>query len=57
MTLKAFLADPENPSSALNAIPKAVLLNAKGLAIFTVRSFHPLLQKWGVILLFELCEG
>ena len=57
MTFKAFLADPENPSSALNAIPKAVLLNAKGLAIFTVRSFHPLSQKWGVILLFELCEG
>ncbi|KAL7418100.1 hypothetical protein BDY24DRAFT_411206 [Mrakia frigida] len=34
--LKAFLADPSDPQSALNAIPKAVLLNAKGLAVFTV---------------------
>lgn len=34
--LKAFLADPASPKSALNAIPKAVLLNAKGLAIFSV---------------------
>ncbi|CED83279.1 Uncharacterized conserved protein [Phaffia rhodozyma] len=34
--LTVFLADPNQPRSALNAIPKAVLLNAKGLAIFTV---------------------
>ncbi|KDE06359.1 hypothetical protein MVLG_03267 [Microbotryum lychnidis-dioicae p1A1 Lamole] len=34
--LASFLADPANPESALNAIPKAVLKNAKGLAIFTV---------------------
>lgn len=32
----SFLADPSNPQSALNAIPKEVLLRAKGLAIFTV---------------------
>ena len=35
-TLQSFLADPEHPESALNSIPKAVLLRAKGLAIFTV---------------------
>ena len=34
--LEGFLADPNNPESALNSIPKAVLLQAKGLAIFTV---------------------
>ncbi|CAH7669287.1 hypothetical protein BY996DRAFT_4596072 [Phakopsora pachyrhizi] len=35
-TLRSFLADPEHPESALNAIPKAVLHNARGLAIFTI---------------------
>ena len=35
-TLQSFVADPENPQSALNSIPKAVLLRAKALAIFTV---------------------
>ncbi|ORY31823.1 hypothetical protein BCR39DRAFT_525563 [Naematelia encephala] len=34
--LKGFLADPTRPASALNSIPKAVLLRAKGLAIFTI---------------------
>ncbi|KAL0960767.1 hypothetical protein HGRIS_005789 [Hohenbuehelia grisea] len=34
--LDSFLADPDNPQSALNAIPKAVLQNARGLAIFQV---------------------
>ncbi|SNX82492.1 related to YSC84 - protein involved in the organization of the actin cytoskeleton [Melanopsichium pennsylvanicum] len=34
--LQAFLADPEHPDSALNSIPKAVLQNAKGLAVFSV---------------------
>lgn len=34
--LQGFLADPSNPTSALNSIPKAVLLQAKGLAVFTV---------------------
>ncbi|KIY63919.1 DUF500-domain-containing protein [Cylindrobasidium torrendii FP15055 ss-10] len=34
--LDSFLADPENPESALNAIPKAVLQRARGLAIFQV---------------------
>ncbi|KAH9812775.1 hypothetical protein DFH28DRAFT_977891 [Melampsora americana] len=34
--LQSFLADPENPESALNSIPKAVLQNAQGLAIFTI---------------------
>ncbi|WFD30887.1 hypothetical protein MSPP1_001911 [Malassezia sp. CBS 17886] len=34
--LQSFLADPYNPDSALNAIPKAVLQQAKGLAVFTV---------------------
>lgn len=29
-------ADPSHPQSALNAIPKAVLLNAKGIAVFQV---------------------
>lgn len=29
-------ADPDHPDSALNAIPKAVLQNAKGLAVFSV---------------------
>lgn len=30
------MADPEHPDSALNSIPKAVLQQAKGLAIFSV---------------------
>lgn len=34
--LDSFLADPDRPESALNAIPKAVLQNARGLAIFQV---------------------
>ncbi|KAI9059264.1 DUF500-domain-containing protein [Trametes coccinea BRFM310] len=34
--LASFLADPEHPESALNAIPKAVLQRARGLAIFQV---------------------
>ncbi|GAA5929141.1 hypothetical protein JCM1841_005148 [Sporobolomyces salmonicolor] len=34
--LQSFLADPNHPESALNAIPKAVLMKAKGFAIFTV---------------------
>ncbi|KAA1469666.1 DUF500-domain-containing protein [Dentipellis sp. KUC8613] len=34
--LASFLADPENPQSALNSIPKAVLSRARGLAIFQV---------------------
>ncbi|CDO74741.1 hypothetical protein BN946_scf184968.g1 [Trametes cinnabarina] len=34
--LASFLADPEHPESALNAIPKAVLKHARGLAIFQV---------------------
>ncbi|CAO1623560.1 unnamed protein product [Parajaminaea phylloscopi] len=34
--LQGFLADPNHPDTALNAIPKAVLDNAKGLAIFSV---------------------
>ncbi|KAG8969176.1 hypothetical protein FRC03_004129 [Tulasnella sp. 419] len=34
--LESFLADPSHPESALNAIPKAVLQRARGLAIFTV---------------------
>ncbi|KAF8650120.1 hypothetical protein AX16_005357 [Volvariella volvacea WC 439] len=34
--LDSFLADPERPESALNSIPKAVLLQARGLAIFQV---------------------
>lgn len=34
--LQAFLADPDHPDSALNSIPKAVLQNAKGLAVFSV---------------------
>ncbi|KAH8825017.1 DUF500-domain-containing protein [Flagelloscypha sp. PMI_526] len=34
--LDSFLADPERPESALNSIPKAVLHNARGLAIFQV---------------------
>lgn len=29
-------ADPEHPDSALNSIPKAVLQQAKGLAVFSV---------------------
>jgi len=29
-TLQSFLADPNHPESALNAIPKAVLNKAKG---------------------------
>ncbi|KAI0826792.1 DUF500-domain-containing protein [Trametes gibbosa] len=34
--LESFLADPEHPESALNAVPKAVLQRARGLAIFSV---------------------
>jgi len=34
--LESFLADPSQPESALNAIPKAVLQRARGLAIFQV---------------------
>lgn len=34
--LQAFLADPNHPDSALNSIPKAVLQQAKGLAVFSV---------------------
>lgn len=34
--LQSFLADPQHPDTALNAIPKAVLENAKGLAVFSV---------------------
>lgn len=34
--LQSFLADPTHPDTALNAIPKAVLNNAKGLAVFSV---------------------
>jgi len=34
--LGSFLADPNHPESALNAIPKAVLQKAKGLAVFQV---------------------
>ncbi|KAF8903105.1 hypothetical protein CPB84DRAFT_1774837 [Gymnopilus junonius] len=34
--LDSFLADPEQPESALNSIPKAVLQRARGLAIFQV---------------------
>ncbi|KAG8757296.1 hypothetical protein FRC14_002179 [Serendipita sp. 396] len=34
--LESFLATPEDPQSALNAIPKAVLQAARGLAVFQV---------------------
>jgi len=34
--LRSFLADPSHPESALNAIPKAVLQRARGLAVFQV---------------------
>lgn len=34
--LESFLANPEQPESALNAIPKAVLQHARGLAVFQV---------------------
>ncbi|KAI9508873.1 hypothetical protein F5148DRAFT_1275534 [Russula earlei] len=34
--LATFLADPDNPESALNSIPKAVLQRARGLAVFQV---------------------
>ncbi|KAF6755784.1 SH3 domain-containing protein [Ephemerocybe angulata] len=34
--LEAFLADPDKPESALNAIPKPILQRARGLAIFQV---------------------
>lgn len=34
--LQSFLADPNHPESALNAIPKEVLARARGFAIFTV---------------------
>ena len=30
------MADPNDPSSALNSIPKAVLERAKGLAVFRI---------------------
>ncbi|KAI0916845.1 hypothetical protein AcW1_007814 [Taiwanofungus camphoratus] len=35
-TLASFLADPENPESALNSIPKIVLQRARGLAVFSI---------------------
>lgn len=35
-TLQSFVANPDDPTSALNSIPKAVLLKARGLAIFRV---------------------
>jgi len=35
-SLQTFLADPKDPKSALNSIPKAVLRRARGLAVFTV---------------------
>ncbi|CAE6424900.1 unnamed protein product [Rhizoctonia solani] len=34
--LESFLANPDHPESALNAIPKAVLQHARGLAVFQV---------------------
>jgi len=34
--LESFLADPSHPESALNAVPKAVLQRARGLAVFQV---------------------
>jgi len=34
--LTSFLADPSHPESALNAIPKAVLQRARGIAVFSV---------------------
>ncbi|KAK1925682.1 hypothetical protein DB88DRAFT_206347 [Papiliotrema laurentii] len=34
--LAHFLADPSQPHSALNSIPKAVLQRARGLAVFTI---------------------
>ncbi|KIK90546.1 hypothetical protein PAXRUDRAFT_831605 [Paxillus rubicundulus Ve08.2h10] len=34
--LESFLADPDRPESALNAVPKAVLQHARGLAVFQV---------------------
>jgi len=34
--LDSFLADPERPQSTLNAIPKAILQRARGLAVFQV---------------------
>ncbi|GMK59666.1 hypothetical protein CspeluHIS016_0802720 [Cutaneotrichosporon spelunceum] len=34
--LQSFLADPSNPDSALNSVPKEVLLRCKGLAVFTI---------------------
>lgn len=34
--LESFLANPDHPESALNAIPKAVLQRARGLAVFQV---------------------
>lgn len=34
--LESFLANPDHPESALNAIPKAVLQSARGLAVFQV---------------------
>lgn len=33
---QSFVADPSNPETALNAIPKEVLRNARGLAVFSV---------------------
>jgi len=34
--LESFLADPSQPESALNSVPKAVLQHARGLAVFQV---------------------
>lgn len=34
--LETFLADPSQPESALNSVPKAVLQHARGLAVFQV---------------------
>ncbi|KAF9454873.1 SH3 domain-containing protein [Macrolepiota fuliginosa MF-IS2] len=34
--LESFLANPEQPNSALNSVPKAVLQRARGLAVFSV---------------------
>jgi len=34
--LNSFLANPDNPESALNSIPKAVIQGARGLAVFQV---------------------
>ncbi|RSH81902.1 uncharacterized protein EHS24_008099 [Apiotrichum porosum] len=34
--LRSFLADPSHPQSALNSVPKDVLLRCKGIAVFTI---------------------